>query len=214
MASMLAIKLWAVPALKLCTTCLKPISLLAIHRRWLAIMKQRDSTTGYIQHGLVRQFLSYMKIELPRQVKSGGSLLIECSTLQATLSTFCSCYFSNSVSGIVLHFSIWVPNFRELNACLHYFSDSCLQWWHPPWCSEEGAAFTIRVAVTCKQLSVLATLVIVFEKLFYHFIFENSELNACLHYFSDWRCLVNSILQWWYPPWCSDWHWYLFASSV
>ena len=74
------------------------------------------------------------------------------------------------------------------------------------WCSEEGATITIRLRVTCKQLSVLATLVIVFEKLFYHFQFENSELNVCLHYFSDWLCLVDSILQWWYPPWCSDWH--------
>ena len=70
--------------------------------------------------------------------------------------------------------------------------------WHPPWYSGEGATITIRLRVTCKQLSVLATLVIVFEKLFYHFQFENSELNVCLHYFSDWRCLVDSILQWWY----------------
>ena len=47
--------------------------------------------------------------------------------------------------------------------------DSCLQWWHPPWYSEEeGAAVTIHLGVTCKQLSVLATLVIVFQKLFYH----------------------------------------------
>ena len=55
--------------------------------------------------------------------------------------------------------------------------NSCLQWWHPPWCSEEGATITVRLRVTCKQLSVLATLVIVFEKLFYHFQFEYQILE-------------------------------------
>ena len=104
----------------------------------------------------------------------------------------------------------WVKCLLE-NFSDRYFVDSCLQWWHPPWCSEEGAIITIHLRVTCKQLFVLATLIIVS---FYHFQIENSELNACLHYFSDWQCLVDSILQWWYPPWCSDWHWYLFASSV
>ena len=46
-----------------------------------------------------------------------------------------------------------------------------------PGCSEEGATITIRLGVTCKQLSVFATLVIVFEKLFYHFQFEYQILE-------------------------------------
>ena len=53
--------------------------------------------------------------------------------------------------------------------------NSRLQWWHPPWCSE--GEIIIRLEVTCKQLSVLATLVIVFEKLFYHFQFEYQILK-------------------------------------
>ena len=96
MASVLAIKLWAVPALELYTTCLKPFSD-CYTSSLTSNLKQHDSTTGYLKLGLVRRFLSYMKVELPRQVKTGGSLLTECSTLRATLSTFCACYFSNLV---------------------------------------------------------------------------------------------------------------------
>jgi len=48
MISMLTIKLWAVPALELCTTCLKPFS--ACYTSSLnSNLKQHDSTTGYLQ---------------------------------------------------------------------------------------------------------------------------------------------------------------------
>ena len=77
-------------------------------------------------------------------------------------------------------------------------SDSCLQWWYPPWCSEEGAAFTIRLGVTCKQLSVLATLVIVFQKLFYHFQFEYQTLERVKCLFALFFRLVMSCRQ--LPP--------------
>ena len=52
------------------------------------------------------------------------------------------------------------------------------------WCSEEGAAVTIRLGVTCKQLSVLATLVNLFQKLFYHFQFEYQILERVKRLFT------------------------------
>jgi len=52
------------------------------------------------------------------------------------------------------------------------------------WCSEEGAAFTIRLRVMCKQLSVLATLVNLFQELFYYFQFEYQILERVKRLFA------------------------------